>query len=308
MTTLQADEALGRLLEELAATGYRFTPPTPETHRRVIARRSEAENARDVFGWSLPFGDGLLQPALFDALDASGMLARDGDKLRSAVRVASVGDALFLHSAFPTDAADSVFFGPDTYRFIAFLDRELQRLPSARGLVDIGTGSGAGAILAARHAPGAVPMLTDINPLALRFARINARHNGVEVNAMEGSGIDPIDGPIHLAISNPPFISDAAGRAYRDGGGMHGAALSLDWATATAARLAPGGTLLLYTASAIVSGRDAFREALADRVADNVCSLRYSEIDPDIFGEQLDEPGYEEVERIAAVGVVITRR
>ena len=34
---------------------------------------------------------------------------------------------------------------------------------------------------------------------------------------------------------------------------------------------------------------------------------RYSEIDPDIFGEQLDEPGYEDVERIAAIGAVIVR-
>ena len=308
MSQADADRALGRLLYELDAAGYRFTPPTPETHRRVVARRSEAENLRDVFGWSLPFRAGLLDPALLAALEASDMLSRDGDGMRSAVRVASVGNALFLHSAYPTDAADAVFFGPDTYRFIAFLDRELPLLPAPHSLADIGAGSGAGAIMAARHAPNATLTLVDINPLALRFARINALHNKVHVSTVAGSGIEPVEGPIELAIANPPFIRDAVGRAYRDGGGMHGAALSLDWATATAARLAPGGRMLLYTASAIVGGRDALRDALADRVAAQGCTLRYAEIDPDIFGEQLDEPGYEEVERIAAVGVVIARR
>ncbi len=38
------------------------------------------------------------------------------------------------------------------------------------------------------------------------------------------------------------------------------------------------------------------------------CSLRYREIDPDIFGELLDEPAYREVERIAAIGAVLVKR
>jgi hypothetical protein len=35
--------------------------------------------------------------------------------------------------------------------------------------------------------------------------------------------------------------------------------------------------------------------------------MSYAEIDPDIFGEELDSPGYEQVERIAAVGAVIEK-
>lgn len=308
MSPAAADRALGRLLDELSAAGYRFIPPTPETHRRVIARRSHAGTLRDVFGWSLPFEPSLLGPSLLGCLEASGMLRPDGDRLRSAVRIASVGDALFLHSAFPTDAADSVFFGPDTYRFLGFIDRELAQLGRFDSLVDIGTGSGVGAIIAARHAPGARLTMIDINPLALRFARINAQHHRVAVDIIQGSGIEPVAGTVELAICNPPFISDRAGRAYRDGGEMHGAALSLDWASATASKLASGGHMLLYSASAIVDGRDAFEQALTDRLAESGCDLRYAEIDPDIFGEQLDEPGYEDVERIAAVGAVISRR
>ena len=66
--------------------------------------------------------------------------------------------------------------------------------------------------------------------------------------------------------------------------------------------------MLLYTASAIVDGQDALEAALATRLPDAGCSLDYRELDPDIFGEQLDQPGYEDVERIAAVGAIITRR
>ena len=308
MSSAAEDDALRRLLSELSASRYRFVPPTPETHRRVIARRGQARDLRDIFGWSLPFERDAIDPAMFDLLQQANMVETDGGGFRSAVRVASVGDALFLHSAFPTDQADSVFFGPDSYRFVAFVARELGDLSAPASLVDIGTGSGVGGIMAARHVPGARPTLTDINPLALRFARINAAHNRVEVETVEGSGVEPVEAPIHLAISNPPFLKDQAGRTYRDGGDMHGAALSLEWALATAAKLAGGGRMLLYTASAIVDGQDALEAALATRLPDAGCSLDYRELDPDIFGEQLDQPGYEDVERIAAVGAIITRR
>ena len=304
----EADQALLALLGELARVGYRFTPPTPETHRRVIARRERAETLRDIFGWSLPFAREVVAEPLWRLLDRAGMIGRHADGFfKSKVRVASIEDALFLHSAFPTEAEDSVFFGPDSYRFVDFVELEMAGRDLPAELVDIGTGSGVGGVMAALGKAGVRAVLTDINPAALRLAAINARHNGVEAVIRSGSGVEPVDGPIALAISNPPFLKDRSGRAYRDGGGMLGAQLSLDWAVATAAKLGPGGRMLLYTASAIVAGNDPLREALAAALQRSGCRLRYKEIDPDIFGEQLDEPGYEEVERIAAVGVVIER-
>ena len=305
----EADEALAALLERLQATGYRFVPPTPETHRRVVARfdKARADDLRDVFGWSRPFAREALPPALFGLLERAAAISGVDGQYRSDVRVASLDDSLFLHSAYPTAGRDSVFLGPDSYRFVQFLDRELAGVPTVRRLVDIGAGSGVGAIRAARHLPGARLTLTDINPLALRFARINARHNRVPVELLEGSGIDPVEGQIDLAITNPPFIIDPLSRSYRDGGDRHGAALSLDWTLAAAAKLAPGGRVLLYTGSAMVAGEDRLAAALREALPRFGCSLRYAELDPDIFGEQLDEPGYEDVERIAAVGAVITR-
>jgi len=301
------DGALLALLEGLAGAGYRFVAPTPETHRRVLERSPDriAAGLRDVFGWSLPFEEGLLPAALLEALERSGMVSRKGGLFRSRVRVASVEERLFLHSAYPTDEADSVFFGPDSYRYVRFLSSELPPPASVRRLVDLGAGSGVGAIMAAGTVAGARLTATDINPLALRFARINARHAGVELETAEASGLDGVEGPVDLVIANPPFVADPAKRLYRDGGDMHGARLSLDWALAAARRIEPGGTVLLYTGSAISEGRDALREALAEQLPELGCTLRYAEIDPDIFGELLDQPAYEDVERVAAVGAVI---
>jgi hypothetical protein len=304
-----AEQGLLDLLTAVGASGYRFVTPTPETHRRVLQREPGrlARDLRGAFGWNLPFEEELLPAAVRNALERSGMGDREGRLLRSRVRIASMEDRFFLHSSFPTDDSDSVFFGPDSYRYVRFLAAEVPGLARARRLVDIGAGSGVGAIMAAAMLPEARVTATDINPLALRFARINAAHAGIALETVETSGIDGVEGPIDLVIANPPFVVDPAGRQYRDGGGMHGARLSLDWALAATRRIEAGGAVLLYTGSAIVGGRDALREALAGKLPAVGCSLGYSEIDPDIFGELLDGPGYEEVERVAAVGAVIRK-
>lgn len=303
------DAALLALLEALHRQDYRFVPPTPETHRRVIARpgRQEARDLRDVFGWSLPFAPDLLPGGMLDLLDRGGMLQAEGERMRSGVRVARIEDRLFLHSCFPTEQEDSVFLGPDSYRFVAFLQGELPRRPGVRRLVDIGAGAGVGALMAAPFLPGARLTLADVNARALRLASINARHAGIEVELVEGDGIDAVSGLVDLAIANPPYIMDPDARTYRDGGDMHGARLSLDWTLAAGRRLAPQGRVLLYTGVAIVDGRDALREALVRDLPALGCTLRYREIDPDIFGEELDKPAYADVERIAAIGAVIEK-
>ena len=302
-------EALVALLDALAGSNYAFTAVTPATHQIVIARRAgqEARDLRDIFGWNLPFRAETLAPELLALLRQADAVEQAGGLLRSRLRVASLAGRRFLHSAFPTDDAHSVFFGPDTYRFATFIATELPALGPVRRIVDIGAGSGAGGIVASGLASGARVTLSDVNPDALRLAAANAAHAGVDAELVEGAGLDSVDGPIDLVLANPPFMIDEGARAYRDGGGMHGAELSLDWALQGARRLEPGGHLLLYTGTAIVAGRDGLHEALEHALPALGCSLRYRELDPDIFGEELDQPAYREVERIAAVGAVIAR-
>ena len=301
-----ADLALVELLRRLDALGYDFVTPTPATHARVVKRaeKQQARTLRDIFGWSLPFAGETLPADLMALLERGGALAVEGDVRRSRLRVSRVEDLLFLHSAYPTDRPDSVFLGPDSYRFVRFVRAHL---PAARRVVDMGAGAGVGGIFAARMLADTPALLVDANPEALRLARINAAAARVPVETVLGSSLDAVPGAFELVVANPPFIMDEGGPTYRNGGAMLGAQLSHDWALAAARRLEPGGRVLLYTASAIVDGRDGLGEALARDLSPLGCTLAYEEIDPDIFGEELDLPAYRKVERIAAIGAIITR-
>ncbi len=300
--------ALTRLLQLLGERGYRFTAPTPETHRRVLKHpdKRQARELRDVFGWSLPFAAELLDAEVLGCLEAAGAVERRRGLLRSRVRVASLGEDLFVHSSYPP-GEETVFFGPDTYRFADMIRAELGDGPAPRSVVDIGAGTGAGAIAAARLCQPERLVLTDVNDKALAYARANAAKAGLEVDCVKTEDLDGVEGPFDLVLANPPFMG-AGGPTYQNGGALFGSEVPLRWAAAAAAVLAPGGRLLLYTGSAIVAGEDRFRQALDGLFAGEPFDLAYREIDPDIFGEALSDPAYRGVDRIAAVGAVLTRR
>lgn len=297
-----------RLLKALDELGYDFTPVTPITHSRVVARPAMrmASDLRGVFGWSLPFDAGLLPPPLLELMERAGVLARTRGGLRSKVRVSRIRGQLFLHSAFPTLADDSVFLGPDTVRFANFIAANLAGETRGR-LVDVGAGAGVGGIIAGRIAKRLEIELVDINDKALRYAKINAAHAGVAIRAYRSDGVASVPSRFDVAVANPPFIAGRDGPLYRSGGRMNGAELSLQWTVDAVRRLKAGGRVLLYTGSAIIQGRDALREALEEALPPLRCTMDYRELDPDIFSEELERDIYSEVERIAAVGAVCTR-
>ncbi|HEN8800199.1 class I SAM-dependent methyltransferase [Pseudomonas sp. CM25] len=308
---LETDRALLQLGKRLRADGYRFTCVTPATHARVNSRQGaeQARTLRDVFGWSRPFSPALLSADELGQLQRGHLVTEHGQLLHSTVRWSTLDDLLLVHSAYPTDASDAVFFGPDSYRFAQVIHDHLQRTPQrVEHAVDIGCGSGVGALLIARAAQHAQVSAVDINPLALRYTAINAALAGVSNVSVEPSDLlDGITGTFDLIVANPPYMLDLSERTYRHGGGSLGAALSLRIVEQARERLSPGGSLLLYTGVAMVEGRDALLEAVRLRLAGPEWSWVYREIDPDVFGEQLDERGYEHVERIAAVALTVTR-
>lgn len=301
------DAALLRLLERLEDEGYEFVTPTPATHARVLARRTGgARDLRDILGWSLPFTSDVAPAWLIQALEANDLLERCAEGLKSRVRVSRLRGGLFLHSAYPTDQSDSVFLGPDSYRFADFLARELDFVPKG-AILDVGGGAGVGAITAARLGPDARVSLSDVNPFALRLARINAAHAGVRIEVREADGLQGAPQGLAAVLANPPYMADSE-QTYRDGGDEHGAELSLDWAKAGLAKLAPGGRVLLYTGSAIqAGGADRLKAALSNLSLESGAELNYRELDPDVFGEELERPQYADVERIAVVGAVLRK-
>lgn len=301
--------ALLDLLRLLDARGYAFTTITPASHRRVLDRdRSRtAGDLRDVFGWSLP-ARAEFEPQVRRLLEQAELLREEKAGWSSRVRVSRVGGHLFLHSSYPTREKDAVFLGPDTYRFVRFLQAHLST-GDARSLIDIGAGAGVGGVISAGLSGAAEIRLTDVNPRALELAAVNAAHAGLEVELVETSGLDGVEAKADLIIANPPFMNGAEGKTYSSGGDMHGGQMSVDWARSAARRLAPGGRILLYSGSAIVGGGiDRMKLALEDLAQEADLLLRYEEIDPDIFGEVLGSDDYADVERIAAVAVELRRQ
>jgi methylase of polypeptide subunit release factors len=307
--------ALGRLLRE---RDYRFITVTPATHRRVNRRPENAwaQDLRGALGWSRPWRAGVLPAEVGGLLFEAGLredVEEDGEPgHRARIRASTIGRQLYFHSAWPTIEPDAVFFGPDTYRYVAALRRslssELLRRPVRRA-VDIGCGAGPGAIELALCCPDATVYGTDINDDALALTGINAELNGAaQIIPCRSNLLDGVDGHFDVVMSNPPYILDADQLPYRHGGGEHGAELSIQIVKAGLARLHPGGSLLLYTGVAIVDGADRFLDAIRPLLIDTCEEWRYEELDPDIFGGQLECEGYEQVERIAAVWLHAVKR
>jgi methylase of polypeptide subunit release factors len=293
---------LGRSLRRL---GYEFTTVTPTTQQIVNGRsgNEQARSLRDVFGWSRPFQADLLPVHLFESMRAAEVLERAGetDLWRSRVRFSSVDGLLFAHSAFPTIARDTVFLGPDSVRFVNAIARAA---PRATRAVDVGCGSGVGGIALLRRGLASEVVLADINERALRWARVNAALADVDAEVVQSDILRGIEGDIDLVIANPPYLRDEDARWYRDGGGQYGESLGARIVREALERLRDnprGGVLLLYTGAAIVAGADMFLAAITDALRQANAHYAYDELDPDVFSEELAQPAYADVERIAAV-------
>ena len=140
-------------------------------------------------------------------------------------------------------------FHPEFFFATTFFLRQIERLPlpdEARAL-DMGTGSGAIAVVLAER--GAAVTAVDLNPAAVRCARINAMLHDVEgrMHVLEGDLFEPLAGArFDLIAFNPPFYDrparDMADRAWA--GGTDHQTLRRFLALAPA-HLLPGGRILI---------------------------------------------------------------
>jgi HemK-related putative methylase len=95
-------------------------------------------------------------------------------------------------------------FNPKLLRSGEFLVQQLHRLRRGSRVLDLGSGSGASGVAAARR--GCEVVAVDINPSAVRCTSINALLNHVEVDAREGDLFGPVQGErFDVVLFNPPY-------------------------------------------------------------------------------------------------------
>jgi len=141
-------------------------------------------------------------------------------------------------------------FNPKVPRTGEFLARQVcaERVAPQAEVLDLGTGSGVGAVFAALCARRVVAV--DINPAAVRCAALNARLNQLEdkIDVREGDLFAPVAGErFDLVLFNPPFLRgtprDDRDRAWRSSD------LAERFAAGLGAHLKPGGTAFLLLSS-----------------------------------------------------------
>jgi methylase of polypeptide subunit release factors len=152
-----------------------------------------------------------------EALAATGLAAVGGD-VDPRARILPVGPILLASDGYSRDGDDP----PDyvaTYTPTARVLDSLTPRPRLARALDVGTGSGVHALLAARHAAHVVA--TDVNPRALAYTQLNAALNGLtNVERRQGSLFDPVGGEtFDLITCNAPYVVSPERRwAYRDSG------------------------------------------------------------------------------------------
>ncbi|HEU5363538.1 MAG TPA: methyltransferase [Gaiellaceae bacterium] len=173
-------------------------------------------------------------------LERLGLATRDGDLLVPRARVVPTEGVYLTFDTFSRGEEDPpgwvASFSPTAYWLASLTPRR-----DVGRALDIGTGNGVHALLAARHARSVVA--TDVNPRALAFTRISAAVNGIEnVETRLGSLFEPVAGEtFDLITCNAPYVISPERRwQYRDGG-LPGDELSQRVVTSAAEHLADDG-------------------------------------------------------------------
>ena len=178
-----------------------------------------------------------LQPFGAELLRDLGLAEERAGELVPCLRIVP-HDALVLASDLGASARSDHVAG--VHRPSATLSSLTVRRPVERAL-DLGTGNGIQALLAAAHCERVVA--TDVNERALAFAEFNAALNGVaNIEFRAGSFFEPVHAErFDLVVSNPPYvISPESVLVFRDSG-KPGDSVSADLVAALPDHLVEGG-------------------------------------------------------------------
>jgi methylase of polypeptide subunit release factors len=208
ISELLGDDAYSSVAEDVPALERRLAHTKLATVVRVLflqlpAARDDVERA--------------LGARAVEALGETGLADVRGEVVPKA-RIVPVDELLVAadgYSRAQDDPPEYVANYSPTSRFLHALTPR-RRIGDA---LDVGTGSGVHALLAAEHARRVVA--TDVNPRALHFTELNAALNGLtNVETRRGSLFEPVDGErFDLITCNAPYVVSPERRwVYRDAG------------------------------------------------------------------------------------------
>lgn len=165
----------------------------------------------------------------------------------------------------------------DTWLLAGVLRRQI--VSPRASVLDVCTGSGALAVAAALRGAREVTAV-DVSRRAVLTARLNARLNGVRVDARRGDLLDAIgDRRYDIIVSNPPYVPAASDALPERGlrrawdAGRNGRALLDRLLDDAPAHLKPGGVLLVVHSE--VCDLEATCAAMADHGLDVDVAARH---------------------------------
>jgi release factor glutamine methyltransferase len=165
------------------------------------------------------------------------------------------------------------------------IDAACARIDGAARIADVGTGTGALAIAIAARRPHAYVWATDVDERAVALARANTARLGLgdRVLVRRGDLLEPVPAPIDVIVANLPYLAARSAELYpnlraepftavfADGDGLGGYRRLIRQA---AAKLAPGGRLLLQLHGDILAAERAELPALRTRLRSTAQVLR----------------------------------
>lgn len=250
--------------------------PTPATVEALVeecaARLGQAEvafghgttNAFDEAAWLVLWKLGLP----LDALDAHADDPVDADQRQAALALVEERIATRKPAAYLTQEAwlQGVPFHVDERAivprsFIAELlaDGTIDPWLSdrTRRVLDLCTGNGSLAVLAAMAYPDVLVDASDLSADALEVARINVQRHGLQdrIRLLQSDGLQAVHGPYDLVLCNPPYVNSQsmaqlpaeyrAEPALALDGGSDGMDFVRDLLAHLPAHLGEGGVLVL---------------------------------------------------------------
>ena len=242
-----------------------------------------------------------LAPVSIADLEHVGILGEEGSAVRSLLRMVPYRGMLFAYDVHQPGSLqqDSVLGWTASARTLASMT---VRRPVESAL-DMGTGSGVQALLAAGHAERVVAV--DVNPRALWLTTLNCHLNGISnVECRQGDLFQPVaDERFDLIVTNPPFvISPAHDYLFRDAG-YERDELSKAVVSGAAAALNEGGFAHVMC-NWIVRLDEPWWEPVAAWVDGSGCDvllLHYDTLDPIRYAAGWNEDAASDRDRFATI-------